>query len=125
MNDTTHRNWTHWFEIPVSDFERAKSFYETIYDMKIDVFDAGPVKMGIFPHSGAGGAICFGEHYTPGSAGVVIYLDANPNLDDVLNKIEAAGGKVLQTKKQISEEHGFMALYLDSEGNRIALTSMQ
>ena len=80
--------------------------------------------MGNFPHSGTGGAICFGEHYTPGPAGVVIYLDANPNLDKVLNKVESAGGEVLQTKKPISEEHGFMALFLDSEGNRIALNSM-
>jgi len=124
MNESTNRPWTHWFEIPVSDFERAKTFYETIYNMKIDPFEAGPIKMGIFPHSGVGGAICFGEHYTPGSNGVVIYLDANPDLDKVLNKIESAGGEVLQTKKQISDEFGFMALFIDSEGNRIALNSM-
>lgn len=93
--------------------------------MKIDAFDAGPIKMGIFPHSGAGGSICYGELYQPGPNGVVIYLDANPDLDIVLSRIEDAGGKVLQVKKQISEEHGFMALFLDSEGNRIALTSMR
>jgi predicted enzyme related to lactoylglutathione lyase len=124
MSGEIHRNWTHWFEIPVNDFDRAKKFYETIYDKKIDSFDAGPLKMGILPHSGVGCAICFGEHYTPGPTGVVVYLDANPNLDDVLSKVKSAGGKVLQTKKQISEEHEFMALFLDSEGNRIALNSI-
>ena len=56
--------------------------------------------------------------------GAVIYLDANPNLDKVLDKVESASGEVLQTKKPISEEHGFMSLFLDSEGNRIALNSM-
>jgi hypothetical protein len=118
MAEAINRSWTHWFEIPVSNFDRAKTFYETIYNMKINSFEAGALKMGNFPHSGAGGAICFGEHYTPGPAGVVIYLDK------VLNKVESAGGEVLQTKKPISEEHGFMALFLDSEGNRITLNSM-
>jgi len=120
MAEAINRSWTHWFGIPVSNFDRAKTFYETIYNMKIDSVEAGALKMGIFPHSGAGDAICFGEHYTPGPAGLVIYLDANPNLD----KVESAGGEVLQTKKPISEEHGFMSLFLDSEGNRIALNSM-
>jgi len=71
MAEAINRSWTHWFEIPVSNFDRAKTFYETIYNMKIDSFEAGTLKMGIFPHSGAGGAICFSEHYTPGPAGVV------------------------------------------------------
>ena len=87
MAEAINRSWTHWFEIPVSNFDRAKTFYETIYNMKIDSFEAGALKMGIFPQSGA-------------------------------------GGEVLQTKKPISEEHGFMALFLDSEGNRIPLNSM-
>ena len=54
MAETINRSWTHWFEIPVSNFDRAKTFYETIYNMKIDSFEAGALKMGIFPHSGAG-----------------------------------------------------------------------
>ena len=87
MTEAINRSWTHWFEIPVSNFGRANTFYETIYNMKVDSFEAGAFKMGIFPHSGA-------------------------------------GGEVLQTKKLISQEHGFMALFLDSEGNRFALNSM-
>jgi len=54
MAEAINRSWTHWFEIPVSNFDRAKTFYETIYNMKIDSFEAGALKMGIFPHSGAG-----------------------------------------------------------------------
>jgi predicted enzyme related to lactoylglutathione lyase len=59
MAEAINRSWTHWFEIPVSNFERAKTFYETIYNMKIDSFEAGALKMGIFPHSGAGGEVLF------------------------------------------------------------------
>ena len=87
MTEAINRSWTHWFEIPVNNFDRAITFYETIYNMKIDSFEAGALKMGLSTHS-------------------------------------RAGGEVLQTKKPISEEHGFMALFLDSEGNRIALNSM-
>ena len=54
MAEAINRSWTHWFEIPVSNFDRAKTFYETIYNMKIDSFEAGALKMGIFPHSRAG-----------------------------------------------------------------------
>ncbi len=125
MNDTTHRNWTHWFEIPVSDFDRAKTFYETIYKIEIEVMDFGPFKMGIFPHHNVGCAICYGERYTPGNQGSVVYLDANPDLNEILNRIENAGGQILQVKKQISDAHGFMGLFIDSEGNRMALHSME
>jgi uncharacterized protein len=117
------RDWINWFEIPVSDFERAREFYNTIFEMEINPIDFGNFKMGIFPHKSSGGAICHGEWYKPGSDGPVIYLEAEPDLIHVLEKVENAGGKVLMAKKQISPEHGFMGLFLDSEGNRIGLHS--
>ena len=117
------KNWTHWFEIPVSNFDRAKSFYETIFDTEIEANDLGSIKMGIFPHEEVGGAIVKGEYYTPTPDGSIIYLNADPDLSGVLGKIEDAGGKVIQQKKQISPDHGYMALFEDSEGNRLALHS--
>ncbi len=117
------KNWTNWFEIPVEDFERAKKFYEQIFDMEIHALDFGGFKMGIFPHEGCGCAICQGEWYQAGNSGTVVYLTANPDLSEVLQRIEGAGGKILQPKKQISEEHGFMALFEDCEGNRLGLHS--
>jgi len=117
------KSWTNWFEIPVEDFERAKKFYEQIFDMEIHAIDFGGFKMGIFPHTGCGCAICQGEWYRVGNSGTVVYLTANPDLSEVLNRIEGAGGKILQYKKQISEEHGFMALFEDCEGNRLGLHS--
>ncbi len=117
------RSWCQWIEIPVADFDRAKAFYENIFDMPIEAVDFGGFKMGIFPHKEVGVAICFGEHYRPGANGPVVYLNANPDLQEVLGRVESAGGRVLQAKKFISSEHGSMALFLDSEGNRLALHS--
>ena len=125
MSESQKRSWTHWFEIPVTDFDRAKKFYETIFLTELFVNDFGSFKMGIFPHKDVGCAICFGEWYKPSSDGTLVYLDANPDLKETLNRIESAGGKIIQEKKQISEEHGFMALFIDSEGNRMALHSME
>ncbi|MBN4065829.1 VOC family protein [Candidatus Amoebophilus asiaticus] len=124
MEKSGDKAWTHWFEIPVNDFDRAKSFYETIFETELHTSDFGGFKMGIFPHKEVGCAICKGEWYKPGADGTLIYMDASPDLEDVLNRIDEAGGKVLQPKKQISPEHGFMAIFLDSEGNRVALHSM-
>ena len=121
--DVKSKVWTTWFEIPVDDFDRAKKFYETIFDTSIDAIDFGPFKMGIFPHKKVGCALCLGEGYKTGDSGPVVYMDANPDLKNVQDRIENAGGKLLMEKKQISPEHGFMALFLDSEGNRLALHS--
>ena len=64
-----------------------------------------------------------GEGYVPSAEGAMIYLNGNPNLDDPLSRVEAAGGQVIQPKTQITEDIGYMAIVLDSEGNRIALHS--
>ena len=119
------KSWTQWFEIPVTDFDRAKKFYETVFDTSIRAMDFGGFKMGIFPHRQVGAAICQGQGYKPSADGLVVYMDASPDLSVAQGKIEKAGGKILQAKKQISPEHGFMALFLDSEGNRVALHSME
>jgi uncharacterized protein len=120
------KSWTHWFEIPVSDFERAKIFYETIFETDIQVEDFGSLKMGIFPHKEVGCSLCYHpDFYQPGQQGTLVYMDANPDLQDVQNRIEKAGGKVLISKRQISEEHGYMCVFIDTEGNKVALHSME
>lgn len=119
------RSWTHWFEIPASDFERAKSFYETLFEIEIEAIDFGSFRMGIFPHNEVGCAIVSGGGYTPGAQGTIVYLDAGPDLQIILDRMEKAGGKIIQNKKQISKEYGFMALFIDCEGNKMALHSMK
>jgi hypothetical protein len=120
------KSWINWFEIAVSDYDRAKRFYEEIFQMEIQTLDLGGLKMGIFPpYKGIGGAICQGAWYKPSPNGTVVYLEASPDLTVVQNRIESAGGKIIQPKKQISPEYGFMALFEDTEGNRLALHSIQ
>jgi len=119
------KSWTHWFEILATDFSRAKKFYETVFHTEIEASDFGRFKMGIFPHKETSAAICEGQWYKPSADGVVVYMDASPDLSAALCKIEQAGGEVIMPKKQISPEHGFMALFLDTEGNRVALHSME
>lgn len=119
------KKWTYWFEIPTSDFDRAKMFYEKIFDMKItQVFDAGAFKMGIFPGGEeVGCAICWGGHYKPSTSGTIVYFDANPDLKIIEGRIEAAGGKIIQSKKIISPDQGYMCLFEDCEGNRLGMRS--
>ena len=118
------KNMLNWFEIAVSDFDRAKKFYETIFEFTMHSMQMN-VKMGFFPadEGKVSGAICCGPDYQPSADGAVIYLNANPDLAHVLDKVEAAGGKILRGKTQITPEYGYMALFLDTEGNRVALHS--
>lgn len=117
------RSWTPWFEIPVVDMERAKKFYETVFNTSIEVNDLDGFEMGIFPHQEVGCALCKHEAYIPANNGVLVYMNANPDLSIALGQVVSAGGKVLKPKTQISPEHGFMALFQDTEGNMLALHS--
>lgn len=118
------KNMLNWFEIAASDFERAQKFYETIFGFNMQTMNM-EVKMAFFPYDEGkvSGAICAGPDYKPSADGSLIYLNANPDLNEVLSKVEAAGGKILLAKRQISPDYGYMALFLDSEGNRMALHS--
>jgi predicted enzyme related to lactoylglutathione lyase len=119
-----------WFEIPTNDIDRAQNFYETIFEIKMVPMDNPALKMRLFPlddmMTGVGGSIVKtqGFHIPSATDGPLIYLDANPDVNIVLGRVEAAGGKVLVPKTQISEDYGYMAMFLDTEGNRIALHSV-
>ncbi len=118
--------WTTWFEIPATDLDRAKKFYDAIFQVDISIADFGGFKMGIFPHSEISAALCEHPSYRPSEThGPLVYLNGNPDLSSVLGRVEAAGGKIIRPKTQISPVHGYMALFVDSEGNRMALHSNQ
>lgn len=115
-----------WFEIPVNDMDRAKVFYEAVFDVKINIQNFGGLLMGWFPFSeggtGASGTLIKHDSYIPSREGTMVYF----NCDDVANelsRVEAAGGQIYQPKTQISPDHGYMAVFIDSEGNRVALHS--
>ena len=123
----TSVNVINWFEIPVVDFERAKKFYEAILDIEMPTMDMGGAMMGFFPYEpGNGkvsGAICKGEGYLVSHKGPKLYLNGNPNLSGILERVRDAGGEILVPKEQITPEHGFMAVLRDTEGNHIYLHS--
>lgn len=120
-----------WFEIPVENMERAVKFYQEVFSVELTFAEFGPELMAWFPMDnnlpGAPGALVKNdEAYTPSAKGVLIYFSAmSGDLNVELNRIEEAGGNVLMPKTLITEEIGYMALFLDTEGNRIALHSIK
>ena len=126
------RNTIYWVEIPAKKFERAKKFYETIFDMQMHPVPMPRGTYAIFPldmdAKGAGGAIVEAPDYEPfgdTKKGPIIYLDRGEDLSIPLSKVEDAGGKILlqKTKYGANGEFGFIAHFIDSEGNRIGLHS--
>ncbi|MTI88976.1 MAG: VOC family protein [Balneolaceae bacterium] len=122
------KNAISWFEIPAADIDRAKSFYEAIFDFEMQSLDISEeVKMALFPaeENTVGGALVYNEewYHPSNSAGSLVYLNANPDLQDVLDRVEEQGGSIEIEKRIITEDYGHMAIIEDSEGNRIALHS--
>ena len=126
----TFKNAISWFEIPTIDLNRAQKFYETIFETSLIPLDLQNIQMRMFPienqMTGIGGALCYNkEFYKPSSTdGPLIYLNGNPDVQKILDKVESAGGKIQVPKTQISPEYGHMAVFIDTEGNRIALHSI-
>ncbi len=124
------KNAISWFEIPATDLSRAQKFYETIFGITLSALDLPNIKMRMFPlddmMNEVGGALVEsgGFHKPSTTDGPLIYLNGNPDVQNVLDKIEAAGGKILVPKTEISPDYGFMAVFVDTEGNRIALHSV-
>jgi uncharacterized protein len=120
-------NAINWFEIAVTDIARAKKFYETILEIEMTPMEMMGMKMAMFPYDGSkgtvGGALVQSEMHTPAATGAVIYLNANPDLDLVLNRIEKADGKTSMPKTLIDKNTGYMAFFTDTEGNTVGLHS--
>ena len=117
-----------WFEIPSSNLERATTFYETIFGVQLIAMDTPNIRMRLFPledMSGIGGAVVDsgGFHKPSPTDGPLIYLNGNPDVQNILDKVEAAGGKIMVPKTEISPEYGHMTVIIDTEGNRIGLHS--
>ena len=123
------KNAISWFEIPTVDISRAQLFYETIFTIKMVPLDLPQIKMRMFPledMNGIGGAVVDsgGFHKPSITDGPLIYLNGNPDLENILSKVETSGGKIMVPKTEISPEYGYMAVFIDTEGNRIGLHSV-
>ncbi|MEN9523561.1 MAG: hypothetical protein RL065_1938 [Bacteroidota bacterium] len=121
-------NALNWFEIPAKNFDRAKSFYENVLGITIETMPHPIYKYGIFPagmeKGEVGGGLVQGEGFEPSTTGAVIYFNGGEDLAIPLSKVETAGGKIVMPKTSIGG-NGFMAHFIDTEGNRVALHSMK
>lgn len=117
-----------FFEIPVMDIDRSKKFYETILDIEMVKRLDGNDEAVFFPFnpnvvqatSGrVTGVLSKTERNSPSSNGTVVYINASPDIQIVLDKVEQTGGKILVPKTKIPA--GFIAIIIDSEGNKIGL----
>jgi predicted enzyme related to lactoylglutathione lyase len=122
-----HRDAIHWFEIPVTDIDRAQRFYETLFAQDMRREQMGPQTLAVFPYEagrGIGGALLQSATApVPGTEGPLVYLNAGPSLDAVLARAGELGAKVLLPRLELPRDIGFIAQILDSEGNRIGLHS--
>lgn len=114
-----------WFAIPVEDLERARTFYSTILDITMSDLVTPGGTCAVFPQmeTGIAGSLNPFMGFKPSAdGGVTIWLNAGDDLQPVLDRVEGAGGKILQHKEQAGE-FGYIAMMLDCEGNRIGLHS--
>jgi predicted enzyme related to lactoylglutathione lyase len=125
MNKATRKDAVNWFELYVNDFERAKHFYETVLQNSLQTFDMENCRMGMFPYdqaNGIGGSITKMNGISPGHGGTPVYLNEG-DLDGVLKRIPVAGGSVVKPRTSIGQ-HGFIAVFKDTEGNSVGLHRM-
>lgn len=120
-------NALNWFEIPVTDMQRAKHFYQTAFSVHMDDMNMPGMEMSAFPaemgNGKVSGCLIKGDGRNPSTDGITLYLNANPDMSDILERIQGEGSQVLLGKTQISPEIGYMAFFIDSEGNKIGLHS--
>jgi predicted enzyme related to lactoylglutathione lyase len=117
-------NAIHWFEIFVSDLDRAVRFYEKTLGIELRREDFAGKPMAVFAtaETGVGGALVRDGERTSGAAGTLIYLDATGKLDACLARVSAAGGAVVLPRTDIGDP-GFIATIRDTEGNLVGLHS--
>jgi len=122
-----NENSLNWFEISVSDMNRAKKFYESVFGIQMPEQEMMGMKMAFFPaedmNGKVSGGLVQGPMHKPSADGSKVYLNGNPDLSVALGKIEKAGGKIVMPKTKVSDEIGHMAFFIDSEGNNVALHS--
>ncbi len=118
------KDYVSWFEIPAVNFAQAVNFYNKIYQINMETNVTETHSMAFFPiKNGIGGAIVAGLGSLPSDKGPLLYLNGGNDLNDVLSLVEEAGGRVVMPKTLISEDAGYFAIFLDSEGNKLALHS--
>ncbi|MEX0997400.1 MAG: VOC family protein [Flavobacteriaceae bacterium] len=122
--EPTVKDFISWFEIPAINFQQAVNFYNHIFNIEMETQFDDNYAMAFFPiKKGIGGAIVTGPNSIPGVIGPLLYLNAGKDLNVILKRVEDAGGRIVMNKTLINEESGYYAIFIDSEGNKLALHS--
>ncbi len=118
-------NVVKWFEIPVANFERALKFYNEIFETDLEETEEWGYEAALFQNEGDGvtGALVYSENYKPTTAGTILYFDANNRMNDILLRVEKAGGTVDTPRTSLGLELGYFAIFIDTEGNKMGLQS--
>jgi predicted enzyme related to lactoylglutathione lyase len=118
------KDYVSWFEIPALNLERAVSFYNHIYGIDMETMEMNNYATAFFPaDKGIGGAVVQCPGCVPSEAGTLVYLNAGKDLNEVLTKVEEGGGRVVMGKTLINSDSGYFAIFIDTEGNKLALHS--
>ena len=116
-----------WFEIPVSDINRARKFYQAVFNTEFESMEMNGVQLAVFPMvhggSGAAGALVQGGCAEPATTGTLVYFMTD-TIDAGLERVTKNGGKVMMPRTAIGE-HGFVAHFQDTEGNKVAFHAMK
>lgn len=114
-----------WFELPVIDLERATRFYEAVFGIALRRESCGGHPMSIFPYADPqpSGALVQMPQLAPRDNGTLVYLNGGEDLNLALGRVKPAGGEVVMEKTDLGNDIGHIALFIDSEGNRVGLYS--
>lgn len=122
--EETVKNFVSWFEIPAINFQQAVDFYNHIFKIDMETQLDDNYAMAFFPaENGIGGSIVTGPNSIPSPLGPLVYLNAGEDLNPVLDRVEEAGGRIVMNKTLIDDDSGYFAIFIDSEGNKLALHS--
>jgi uncharacterized protein len=120
----TMKHLINWVEIPAIDLTRAKEFYSTILDgVTFQDMNVDGMEFALFPSEDKfnTGALAKSQYHKPSSDGISIYLDGGKDMDNILGRIENAGGEIIMPKTYTGKEAGYVGMFIDSEGNKIGL----
>lgn len=125
LNDKKMNSYISLIEIPATDLSRATNFYQAILNVKIEIMEMTEMQMGILPYENQVVTVVITKAvgYKPSADGVTIYLNGGENLQTILDKVEANGGKVVIPKTSHADESSYFAIFMDTEGNKIGLHS--
>jgi uncharacterized protein len=118
-----------WFDIPVTDMARAMKFYEAMSGGKLrrEAMGAPGEEMAFFEldsQEAVGGALVSGSHAKPAQHGTMVYLNAAPSIDVWIDRAQKAGAKIMTPKTALPPGMGYIALFVDTEGNRVGLHAL-